>query len=405
MELSGILEKAQNGDAEAFAILYNRVNDKNYKVAQYYMKNEQDSFDVLQDSYIKIYENLTQFRGNTWESFGAWTKKIIRNTALNHLKARRVIVFSDLMEKNVKEDGYEYDMVDESEASQPDLVLEKKEAAETIRIMLSGLSEEQRICVLMYYMEQMSTTEIAKEIGCSVNTVKSRLGYARKHIQKQEPLLRKKGVLVSGVVPILLLACAFQSEMISAHMKPQQVKQSNRILKEVLHQKHKSISRFSYQGAKLVLIKKCLVGVVAVSVVVGIMPILYHGIKTNSKSTENLQQVSKPNKIPPNTKTNVTTPKSTLQPKETKRSKKTPQPKKKETSKPIVAKKPEKKETSKPIATKKSKEKEISKPIVTKKPKEKVVPKHKDTQKPKTTKKPEKTEDTTEWDEDYTDWE
>lgn len=391
MELSIILKKAQEGDAEAFAILYNSIKDKNYKIAQYYVKNEQDSYDVLQDSYIKIYKNLTQFRGDTWESFFAWTKKIIRNTALNYLKARRVIVFSDLMGKDVKEDGYEYDMVDESEESQPDLVLEKKEAAETIKIMLSGLSEEQRVCVLMYYMEQMSMTEIAKEIGCSVNTVKSRLRYARKHIQKQEPLLRKKGVLVSGLAPILLLACAFQSEIVSAHMDPHQVQQSNRILKEVLRQNHKSIFRFSYQGAKRVLIKKCLTGIVAASVVVSIMSIFFYGIKNNSKSIENLQQVSKPNKMPPNTKASVTTPESTLQQKEIERSKKTPQPKKKE--------------TSKPIATKKPKEKEISKPIVTKKPKEKVVPKHKVTQKPKTTKKPEKTEDITEWDEDYTDWE
>ncbi len=391
MELSVILEKAQNGDAEAFAILYNSIKDKNYKVAQYYVKNEQDSYDVLQDSYIKIYKNLTQFRGDTWESFFAWTKKIIRNTALNYLKARRVIVFSDLMGKDVNEGGYEYDMVDESEESQPDLVLEKKEAAEAIKIILSGLSEEQRVCVLMYYMEQMSTTEIAKEIGCSVNTVKSRLGYARKHIQKQEPLLRKHGVLVSGVAPILLLACAFQSEIVSAHMNPHQVKQSNRILKEVLRQNHKSIFGFSYQGATRVFIKKSLAGVVAVSVVASIMSIFFHGIKNNSKYTENLQQVSKPNTMAPNTKTSVTTPESTLQPKETKRSKKTPQPKKRETSKPIVEKKPEKKETSKPIATKK--------------PKEKAIQKHKVTQKPKTTQKPEKTEDTTEWDEDYTDWE
>lgn len=399
MKICDIIERAINGDADAFATLYNKTNDKNYIIAQYYMKNEQDSFDVLQDSYIKIYQNLSQFRGENWESFFAWTSRIIRNTAMNHLKKQRVIVFSDLQGNATDGEEYEYDVVDESGKSQPDIVLEKKEAEETVKILLSGLSEEQRICVLMYYMEQMSTTEIANEIGCSVNTVKSRLGYARKHIQKQEPLLKKRGLLVSGMGAVVLLACAFRSEMASAHLKPLQIKKSNQILQEVLRQNNLNKNKFAYRGTKTIFIKKCIAGIIVASIAVSTTAVFYHSIKTNLRSKGNIQQPSKPSVMSINVnpsatpieksqdvvereeKKEQTKAKSTaeriLHPKATKKSKKTPQPKVKPTSKPMVTKKPKIKTTPRPQTTKK----------------------------PKPTKSPEKTDDTAEWDEDYTDWE
>lgn len=68
--------------------------------------------------------------------------------------------------------------------------------AETKRLMkeiLDGLPEDQKLCVLMYYYEELSVSDIADALGCSTGTVKSRLNYARKKIRNDVEELERKG--------------------------------------------------------------------------------------------------------------------------------------------------------------------------------------------------------------------
>lgn len=77
--------------------------------------------------------------------------------------------------------------------------------AETKRLMkeiLDGLPEDQKLCVLMYYYEELSVSDIADALGCSTGTVKSRLNYARKKIRNDVEELERKGTKLYSVAPL-----------------------------------------------------------------------------------------------------------------------------------------------------------------------------------------------------------
>ena len=68
--------------------------------------------------------------------------------------------------------------------------------------ILDKLSDEQRLCVLMYYYDEMSVGEIAETLECSAGTIKSRLNYARKYIKAEVEALEKKGTRLYNITPI-----------------------------------------------------------------------------------------------------------------------------------------------------------------------------------------------------------
>lgn len=77
--------------------------------------------------------------------------------------------------------------------------------AETKRLMkeiLDGLPEDQKLCVLMYYYEELSVADIADALGCSTGTVKSRLNYARKKIRNDVEELERKGQKLYSVATL-----------------------------------------------------------------------------------------------------------------------------------------------------------------------------------------------------------
>lgn len=92
----------------------------------------------------------------------------------------------------------------------PEIVVDQAETKELIDRILEELDDRQRVVVGMFYYEQMSVNEIAETLSCSVNTVKSRLNYARKRIGKEISELEKKGVLLYTAAPIPLLMYLFQ---------------------------------------------------------------------------------------------------------------------------------------------------------------------------------------------------
>lgn len=101
---------------------------------------------------------------------------------------------------------------DESVWKQPELALDQKETARIVQELLDCLSEEQRICIILRYIRQMKISEIALECGCTENTIKSRLNYARKRLLGEREMLEKKGVRLYNAAPFALLAFLLEKE-------------------------------------------------------------------------------------------------------------------------------------------------------------------------------------------------
>ena len=176
------IEAALAGKQDGFSWLYEQTSKEKYYIAIKYMKDQTEAADVLQDAYMKAWQSLGTLKEP--EKFPGWVGQIVANTALMALRKKQPLTFSDMSGENEEGEEFVYDIEDESIERQPELNYTTNERQEIIRSMIGSLSDEQRLCVMMYYVEEMSVKEIAETLGCSENTVKSRLNYGRRNIMQ-----------------------------------------------------------------------------------------------------------------------------------------------------------------------------------------------------------------------------
>lgn len=204
------VEAAKKNRPEGFAWLYEKTYREKYYIAIKYMKNEAEAEDVLQDAYIKAWERIGTLKEA--EKFSSWLGQIVAHTALDALKRKKPLLFSEMTNEDENGEEYFFDSEDEKKENQPELAYTDKEREEILRSMMNALSDEQRLCVMMYYVEEFSIKEIAESLDCPENTVKSRLGYGRKNIKKAAEELRKQGYEFFGLAPMPLFLYLLQME-------------------------------------------------------------------------------------------------------------------------------------------------------------------------------------------------
>ncbi|MCR4604892.1 MAG: sigma-70 family RNA polymerase sigma factor [Eubacterium sp.] len=205
---------ARAGEQDAFSWLYEKTSREKYYIAIKYMKNQTDAADVLQDAYMKAWQKLGSL--DDPEKFPGWVGQIVANEALMALRKKNPLTFSDISGENDEGEEFVYDIEDESIERQPELNYTTNERQEIIRSMIDSLSDEQRMCVMMFYIEEMSVKEIAETLGVSENTVKSRLNYGRKNIKNEAEELKKKGYNFYSIAPLPLLLLLLRAEKASA---------------------------------------------------------------------------------------------------------------------------------------------------------------------------------------------
>ena len=136
---------------------------------------------------------------------------IVANTAKNMLAKKRPLLFSDLAVDDEGE-AFEYQIEDDDLEVQPELSYTRQETKELVHELIDSLSEEQRLCILMFHIEGISISEIARTMDCSENTVKSRLNYGRKNLRMKAEDLQKKGYKLYSVAPLPLFLMLLRSE-------------------------------------------------------------------------------------------------------------------------------------------------------------------------------------------------
>ena len=197
--------RAKSGDQQAMEQLYEMTYSRVYCTIQVMVKDEQETLDLLQDSYIKAFKHLNQFEGT--EKFLPWIQQIARNTAKDWLKKKHPAFFADLRgEKETEwESPAEEQIMDANDGSWPEKVLDREETARLIREILDGLPEDQRVVIEMFYYEELSVKQIALALDLSESAVKSRLFYGRRKIETKVLALEKKGTKLYGLAPIPFL--------------------------------------------------------------------------------------------------------------------------------------------------------------------------------------------------------
>lgn len=232
MDVRTAVDRAVKGDAQGFAFLYEETYQKKYYLALQYMKNKEAAEDVLQEAYLKAFQKINTLQNP--EAFEGWLGMIIANTAKNALAKKNAMLFSELA---VDEEGeeYVYDVEDEDPGKQPEQAYSREETRQLVHTLMDTLSEEQRMCILMFHIENASISEIANTMNCSENTVKSRLNYGRKNLRTKAEELQKKGYRLYSVAPIPLLLYLLRSDQEAFAMQKMVAASGKNIELQVLH--------------------------------------------------------------------------------------------------------------------------------------------------------------------------
>ena len=153
MDTTELVIHAQKGNQQAITALYNLSYKPAYAVAFKMTGNEDDAFDVLQDAYIKAFNSLDQLTDPS--GFIPWFNKITANKCRDFLRSKKnVIMFSD-MEYDNGEDSFELEFEDESTAFQPEERADYSDTKRLVAEMLDNLPADQKMVLLMYYVQDM----------------------------------------------------------------------------------------------------------------------------------------------------------------------------------------------------------------------------------------------------------
>lgn len=209
-EMIQLLNSALKGDSRAFDRLYEMTHQKAYYAALKYMKDEHQAEDVLQEAYIKAFNNLNTLQNAN--KFEAWLHKIIYTTAMDVYRKRKrqtehSINFSDYEGEN--ETSVEFE--DDREEFKPEEQMDYQETQKAVLSFIDELSSPQRMVMVLFYYEQYSLKEIADVMECSVGTVKSRLNKAKQLMRGMVDGYEKKHGVALHALPLFpFLAWAFK---------------------------------------------------------------------------------------------------------------------------------------------------------------------------------------------------
>jgi RNA polymerase sigma-70 factor (ECF subfamily) len=171
-----LVQSAQRGDMGAFEELVARHRDKLYARAFSMMRNEEEAIDLSQEAWVKGWQRLSQFQGES--SFGTWMTRIVINLCLDQLRKQKRQRSESIEAMDEESGGVERQMP--VLTVNPTAGLERIELRQRIDKALSQLSHEHRTVIVLHEFEEMEYKQIAKVMDCSIGTVMSRLFYARR---------------------------------------------------------------------------------------------------------------------------------------------------------------------------------------------------------------------------------
>jgi RNA polymerase sigma-70 factor, ECF subfamily len=171
-----LVRAAQGGDMAAFEELVARHRDKLYARAYSMMRNEEEAIDLSQEAWVKGWQRLAQFQGES--SFGTWMTRIVINLCLDQLRRHKRQRTESIEVLDEESGGVERQMP--VVMANPTAGLERAELRQRIDRALGQLSYEHRTALVLHEFEEMEYKQIAKVMGCSIGTVMSRLFYARR---------------------------------------------------------------------------------------------------------------------------------------------------------------------------------------------------------------------------------
>lgn len=164
-----LVKKAKNGDNQAFAEIILKLEDELYKIAMIRLSNNEDVNDAVQETIEKAYKSIRKLKNNMY--FKTWIIKILINEC------------NKIYKQHKKQRSYIESEIDKNIESNISVELESNISFYNI---IEPLNYDERIAIILYYMNNYTTKEISKMLKVSENTIKSRISRAREKIRKRE---------------------------------------------------------------------------------------------------------------------------------------------------------------------------------------------------------------------------
>src|SRR6202161_756627 len=177
-----LVRAAKQGDDSAFEELVRRYDRNIFRIAQHITQNREDAEDVVQDAFLKAYNNLAQFQGQS--KFYTWLVRIAVNEALMKLRRRRPERTVSLDEEvKTEDDSVPREVADWS--PNPEQQYNQAELREILTKTIQGLPAGFRTVFVLRDVEGLSTEETAQALELSIPAVKSRLLRARLQLRER----------------------------------------------------------------------------------------------------------------------------------------------------------------------------------------------------------------------------
>jgi len=179
-----VIKACQQGDREAFRLLFEAYKDKVFSIAVYSFGGDQSAAgDVTQQIFLKLMTSIGQFRGES--QFTTWLYRLVANACIDEQRrGRRLLRFEESAPMSRIEDRRPQERH-----------FARVELAESVKAAISELKPKFRLPILLKYMEDLSYEEIASVLGCSKGTVASRLNRGHKELARRLSHLRNQVAL------------------------------------------------------------------------------------------------------------------------------------------------------------------------------------------------------------------
>ena len=177
-----LVERAKSGDQSAFRAIMEQNNQRLYRVARAVMKDDTEAEDVVQETYLRAFFNLSKFRGES--SLTTWLTRIALNEALGRKRKQRAMVTLETVETAQETSAQIIKFPAMTTETDPERSAAQNEIQRLLERAMDALPEPFRVVFVMRDVEEMSIEETAFHLGIRPQTVKTRLHWARRLLRQ-----------------------------------------------------------------------------------------------------------------------------------------------------------------------------------------------------------------------------
>ena len=168
--LSQLIKKAKEGNRDAFGQIYNLFYRRIFRYCKFNLRNEQDSQDICQETFLKAWKSISNFTEKKGGSFQAYLFRIARNLIIDASRKKKEVQLKEYLEIESEENLDEH--------------VDKESENQKVKTAIGKLKEKDRQIILLRYFEEMTTAEVAKVIGTKEGAIRVRIHRILKNLRE-----------------------------------------------------------------------------------------------------------------------------------------------------------------------------------------------------------------------------